>query len=183
MGKIRFSVNNLTISKLDLSDFELLKSFTCGVETLDKFFHDEIALCAKYHYLSPYSVKHDGEIVAVFTLSNDSIMLESEDKDDFPNVNEEYSHIFPQQSSFPAVNIGHLGVKSGMQSCGIGEMVIRYVWFTFSEFTAAGCQFITVDSLNNPRVNKFYAGLGFEYQSSRDQYNTTRRMYLDIFTK
>jgi ribosomal protein S18 acetylase RimI-like enzyme len=120
--------------------------------------------------------------VAVFTLANDSIMLEPDDKDDFPNLDDEYKNIFPNQTSFPAVNIGHLGVKKELQGRGIGEIVVRYVWETFSRFEIAGCQFITVDALNNQRVNRFYQKLGFEYQSLNDHFRSTRRMYLDLIT-
>lgn len=109
-------------------------------------------------------------------------MLEEDDTEDFPNLSTEYRSIFPLQPSFPAVNIGHLGVRSDLQSAGIGSIIIRYVAHTFTKFNVAGCQFITVDSLNNPRTNRFYSRLGFEYQSLHDHYHTTRRMYLDIFT-
>ena len=41
----------------------------------------------------------------------------------------------------------------------------------------SGCQFITVDSLNNPRTNKFYLRNGFINQTNNDIPDLTRRMY------
>lgn len=179
--KTPFSDSELNISRLEGDDFNDLKDFSCGTECLDQFFHNEIELCAKYKYLSPYCAKIGDEIVGVFTLAADALMLETDDKEDFPNMNEEYRDIFPLQTSFPAINIGHLGVKSGLQSKRIGEQIVRFVVATFSQFNGAGCQFITVDSLNNPRTNKFYSRLGFYNQSNNDSTKPTRRMYLDIF--
>lgn len=96
-------------------------------------------------------------------------------------MNDEYKDIFSRQTSFPAVNIGHLGVRSDLQSKRIGEQILRFVIATFSRFSGAGCQFITVDSLNNSRTNKFYSRMGFYNQSNNDSTKSTRRMYLDIF--
>lgn len=42
----------------------------------------------------------------------------------------------------------------------------------------AGCQFITVDSLNNSRTNKFYSSHNFSNLSNSDFSCDTRRMYL-----
>lgn len=182
--KIQYSGRDLIFSRVNDCECASLSEFSCGVREIDDFIHNEMRLCAKYRYITPYCVKHhiSGEILGVFTLSNDSIMLEEDDAEDFPNLSNEYRSIFPLQPSFPAVNIGHLGVRSDLQSAGIGSIIIRYVAHTFTKFNVAGCQFITVDSLNNPRTNGFYSRLGFEYQSLHDQYHSTRRMYLDIFT-
>lgn len=84
------------------------------------------------------------------------------------------------QTSFPAVNIGHLGVRKDMQSKKIGEKILDFILHTFISYDVSGCQFITVDSLNNPRTNKFYCNYGFFYQTNTDMYKPTRRMYLHI---
>ncbi len=181
VGKTPFSDSELIISRLEGDDFRALADFSCGTECLDHFFHHEIELCAKYKYLSPYCAKINGEIVGVFTLATDTLMLESDDKEDFLNMTDEYKDIFSRQTSFPAVNIGHLGVKVGMQSKRIGEQIVRFVIETFRQFNGAGCQFITVDSLNNPRTNAFYGKMRFMNQSHNDSTKSTRRMYLDIF--
>ena len=54
---------------------------------------------------------------------------------------------------------------------------------TFATKRISGCQFITVDALNNPRTLSFYSDkLGFEFQTLSDMGKHTRRMYLDIFS-
>ena len=42
-------------------------------------------------------------------------------------INEEYLPVFKQQTSFPAINIGHLGTRADLQSKGIGTKVLDFV--------------------------------------------------------
>ena len=84
--EIQFSEIEISIEKLKEEDSKELSSFSCGVNELDSFFHNEILICSKYHYFSSYCARNivDNEIVAVFTLANDAVMLDnSEDRDDF----------------------------------------------------------------------------------------------------
>lgn len=186
--KIRFSDIEIFIERLTEEDSEELSSFYCGVDELDKFFHNEILICYKYHYFSPYCARNvaNGEILSVFTLANDAVILgNSDDKKDFMKqssfkINQEYISVFQSQTSFPAVNIGHLGTRKDMQSKGVGEMILDFILKTFVSYDISGCQFITVDSLNNLRTNKFYVRNGFLFQTDTDLYDKTRRMYLPI---
>lgn len=183
-ARTRFSVTDLSINRL--SDKDDLKGFSCGVPELDSFFHDDARLCMKYKYVSVYVVRWKDEIVSLFTLTNDSVLFASEqDKNDFLEdlcdiFNEEYKDVFIQQSAFPAINIGHLATKKEMQGLGIGTSIIYFVANTFLGYDMAGCQFITVDSLNNQATNKFYLKNGFSFQTDNDAYNQTRRMYLPL---
>lgn len=183
--KIRYSASDIAISRITESDKEALSAFFCGVETIDRFIHDEALLCAKYLYLIPYkcTFRDSGEILGVFTLANDVLTLEYEDKSDFPNISPEYSDIFLRQTSYPAINIGHLAVCEEEQSKGIGRLIVNFIAASFSRLRMSGCQFITVDALNNRRTKNFYENrLGFEFQTVLDMGKETRRMYLDIFT-
>lgn len=184
-AKTQFSANDLDLSPLIESDAQSLSNFSCGVDEIDEFFHNEVFLCAKYKYLMPYkwTLKSTGEIVGVFTLANDTIRLEYEDIIDFPNLPLEYTNIFNRQCTYPAINIGHLAVRSDLQSGGIGKSIVEFVRMTFTNYRGAGCQFITVDALNNSRTINFYNHkLGFEFQTVFDRGEHTRRMYLDIFS-
>ena len=179
--KTLFSDTDLKIEIL--SKGENLSGFSCGNNTLDDFFHREVVLCCKYKYLSAYTVKDikTDEIVCLFTLANDVITLDKDDVDDIKEViREEYKVIFEQQTSFPAVNIGHLATKLPYQSMGIGSFVINYVMSMLLSHKATGVQFITVDSLNNPKTNKFYMDNGFLYQTNEDILYETRRMFLSL---
>lgn len=180
-----YSVDDIDLSPLTESDIESVSRFSCGVEELDDFFHDEIWLCAKYHYLIPYKciLSETGEIIGLFTLANDVIALEEDDKIDFPQMAPEYNWIFKRQCSYPAVNIGHLGIKHNCQSKGLGQIIVNFVAATFRNNPIAGCQFISVDALNNQKTINFYAyKVGFEFLTVYDIGKHTRRMYLDIFT-
>lgn len=85
-----------------------------------------------------------------------------------------------KQSSFPAINIGHLAVLKEKQGKNIGKNIIDFIISTFIDYNISGCQFITVDSLNNPRTNKFYLKYGFINQTNTDINKTTRRMYFPL---
>lgn len=177
---IDFSINLL-------SDHDDLSPFSCGCEELDFFFHKEVNLCVKYKYVSTYSVKNkENDILALFTLAHDSVVFQSlEDKNDFVEescciIDKEYIETFVRQSAFPAINIGHLAVRHDVQSRGIGTFVLNFVIGTFMEYKISGCQFITVDSLNNPETNRFYCKNGFVNQTNNDCFNPTRRMYLPL---
>lgn len=180
-AKTRFSASRIKIEPL--SDSEDLTQFSCGNDKLDDFFHKEVVLCCKYKYLSAYAVKdvQTNQVICLFTLSNDIIALEEEDMEDMISlIEEEYRPIFQQQSSFPAVNIGHLAVRKELQSKGIGQFVITYIMGLLTTYRLTGVQFLTVDSLNNPRTNKFYLNNDFCNQSNKDINSETRRMYLPL---
>lgn len=184
-AKIQFSATDISITMLTEGDFHSLSDFYCGVNEIDKFFHKEVALCSKYKYLSAYKcvLISTGEIVGLFTLANDVLNLDYEDIVDFPNLGIEYQDIFISQSSYPAINIGHLAIKKEYQSRGLGAIIVDIVQMTFSQYVMSGCQFITVDAINNGRTLRFYQDIcGFEFQTLRDVASPTRRMYLDIFT-
>lgn len=183
--KIRYSASELDFSPLTEDDIVSLSDFSCGVAEIDDFFYNEAYLCSKYKYLTPYKCTflESGEIAGLFTLANDVLALEYEDKVDFPNLDIEYNDIFQRQLSYPAVNIGHLAVRKDMQSRNIGRIIAEFVQMTFANLRIAGCQFVTVDALNNYRTINFYHDkLGFEFQTISDLGKHTRRMYLPIFT-
>lgn len=191
--RIQSSDINIKIRLLKEGDKPVIQSFSCGDEDycqcLNHFFHEEVFLCSKYAYVSSYCCidKSNGEIIALFTLSNDSIALSSlTAKEEFieevasMGIEEEYEDVFRLQTSFPAINIGHLAVRKDLRGYGVGCKVIAFVLNTFSGTIPAGCQFITVDALNNPDTNAFYVRNGFMYQTLNDAASCTRRMYLPI---
>lgn len=188
-GKTLYSdIDDLSIEPLSIENKEKIQSFSYGTDTLDEFFHEEIFICSKHHYIAAYCAKDikDNDIIAIFTLSNDSVVIDNiDDKNDFisescAKISEEYVSTFEKQTSFPAVNIGHLGVRHDLQSKGIGQYIVDFVLYTFAKFKASGCQFITVDSLNESGPNRFYARNGFSNQTNNDSSRPTRRMFLPI---
>lgn len=166
------------------ADFEKMSAFSCGDDILDHFFQQEIKECVRRHYLSAYcAVLPSGEIVAAFTLMNDALMLiGATEKEDFIEdlkleIEDEAIEFFNRQTSYPAVNIGHLGTIIEYQSKGIGTAIIDFVADTFYNLRHSGCQFLTVDALSNQRTIKFYMSCGFAFQTNKDINSSTRRMY------
>lgn len=166
------------------ADYKNMSAFSCGVKELDNFFRCEVKECVEHKYLSAYCAFTESDsIVAAFTLMNDAIIIGSEDEktDFFDDLRlEEDSSVvdfFKRQSSFPAINIGHLGTSVDFQDKGIGMIIVEFVTGTFSQYRQAGCQFITVDALNNPKTVKFYLNNQFNFQTNHDIYSATRRMY------
>lgn len=166
------------------ADYENMSAFSCGEAKLDRFFRSEVRECVSHRYLSAYCATIDsGEIVAAFTLMNDALMIPSEaEKEDFIGdllfeVDEDIVDFFSRQTSYPAVNIGHLGTSEGFQHHGIGTAIIDLVVETFAHNRQTGCQFVTVDAINKSDVIKFYNKNLFSFQTEHDFYAPTRRMY------
>lgn len=183
--KTQYSATDIEITPIVESDALSLSNFSCGVDKIDHFFREEAIICSKYKSLIPYKcvLKDSGQLVGAFTLANDLLYLDYEDKYEFPIEDDLYRDVFNQQTSYPAVNIGHLAVQSEYQSKGIGECIVSFVQITFTLYRQSGCQFITVDALNNPRALHFYEyKVNFDFCSLNDIGKPTRRMYLDIFT-
>lgn len=186
-----FSELDISINRLSEDNRKDLSSFSCGESEeyleLNKFIQsDNLYLCDKYHYYSVYVIrlKSDNRLVGIFTLANDCIVLASkEDEEDLKeevsySVADEYSEIWNNQTSYPAINIGHLAIDSDYQEKHIGSIVVDIILGFYMEYDKTGCQFITVDSLNNERTNKFYQGRGFNNLTNSDMYKPTRRMYI-----
>ena len=133
-----------------LTDYDDLSSFSCGCEELDLFFHKEVNLCVKYKYVSTYSVKNK---------KNDILALFTLAHDSVVFQSSEDKDDFIEES------------------CGL---INNFVIGTFIEYKMSDCQFITVDSLNNPATNKFYCKNGFMNQTNNDYFHSTRRMYLPL---
>lgn len=183
MEKIPFSLDDITLELVDPASMPDLSDFSCGVKDLDDFFHHEVLACITHHYLAAYIVKIKDEIAAIFTLMNDALMITGpiEKKDFIDDLQWETADVdvdfLSRQTSYPAINIGHLGVSTNWQGSNLGSIVLTYVASTFSSYKNAGCQFLTVDAINNGRTTKFYAKNDFSFQTLKDSAKSTRRMY------
>lgn len=184
MGKTQYSDIDFKIKQMTDADYENMSAFSCGVKELDNFFHYEVKECVARKYLAAYCAFTEARgIIAAFTLMNDSLMIgdKNEQVDFFDDIRLETDSdivdFFKRQSSYPAINIGHLGTSVKYQSNGIGMAIIEFVACAFSQYHKAGCQFITVDALNNERAIRFYQNNLFNFQTNKDFYSATRRMY------
>ena len=65
-------------------EYESLKSFESGNQQMDDFIHDYLSACSRNHFCITYYVrlKSKGDVIALFSLSNDSVDLSEDDFDD-----------------------------------------------------------------------------------------------------
>lgn len=166
----------------------LSSDFSCGNAVMDRFLIDDAFKCHQFRYVIFYKLffKDSGEVIAYFSLANDSIHFDCpSDKCDMmecvsPLVDANYRNHFGQQTSFPAVNIAHLAVNIRFQRQGFGSDILQYICEVYRSPQSAGCQFVTVDALNTPEVNGFYMKNGFDILTDNDSAKPTRRLYRSL---
>ena len=66
-------------------DSSILQGFTCGVDEMDEFIHHRLQYSIDANFCIPYIVIENGEIVAFFALSYDSLVLPADYMEDFMN--------------------------------------------------------------------------------------------------
>lgn len=176
------SEKGLRHKRLDL--LQQIKPFDCGDNDLTEFLFKESAIHQKHLGFVTYLLETDTETIAYYSLSND--LLEVDDKEDFSedvsdlNIHNDYFEYFFEQDAYPAVKIGRLAVTNHYQSLGIGQFIIDSLIESFKVNNKTGCQFITVDAINNSRVISFYERNKFILLTSNDCNKHSRQMFLPI---
>lgn len=168
----------LEIVRLEAEDAR--PSFSCGDQDLDEFFHHDSIEGCKQLVCVTYAVLDNNEnIVAYFSLSNDSIR-----KEEMPrSARERLLKVIPREkrySGMPAAKIGRLGVSVSAHGNGYGRVILDFLkgWFTNKNKT--GCRFLVVDAYNNEKAISFYSNNGFVFLSGSDENERTRIMYYDL---
>ena len=134
------------------------------------------------------------EIVAFFTVSNDSVKTTFIPK---PSANKVQRTIPGQKHlrTYPAVLLGRLGVNKKYQGRKflVGQQVMNFIktWFV-QEDNKTGCRFLVVDAYNQPKVLSFYERNKFKYLYATEELERaeqhfpdtspvyTRLMFLDL---
>lgn len=181
--------------KINLTEEIRSLNFTCGDADLNDFFHNHALLYAKEHLGKTYVFVNNNtsEIVAFFTVSNDSIKTTFIPKNATNRVQRKIPGL-KHLRTYPAVLIGRLGVDKSYQGKGfmIGRQIVNFIklWFLDDE-NKTGCRFLVVDAYNKPEVFSFYERNGFKYlyATEEDEINATqvhdnsintRLMFLDL---
>ena len=177
---------------------EILEScsgFSCGDDELDNFFHNDADLYSMELMGKTYCwITNDKphQIVALFTLANDSIKTFNLNNRIRNKLNRTINNS-KRGRSYPAVLIGRLGINKSFQNKSIGSQLLYFIkdWFRHKS-NKTGCRFIVVDAYNNGTTTKFYEHNDFRYLydnelEERSQYNipptnkiSTRLMYYDL---
>ena len=172
-------MNNYQFDIMERCDFMPLTAelaslpFCCGETEGDKdledFFHHNALLYAQERLGKTYCfINNEGEfseIVAFFTVSNDSVKTTFIPK---PSANKVQRTIPGQKHlrTYPAVLLGRLGVNKKYQGRNflVGQQVMNFIktWFV-QEDNKTGCRFLVVDAYNQPKVLSFYERNKFKY--------------------
>lgn len=185
--------------KLDARLMDFCAVFSCGNEDLDDFFHNDASKYAEELLGKTYCWVTDEkprEIVAMFTLSNDSIKTHSLLSKEKNKLQRKIANA-KRGRSYPATLIGRLGVNKKFQGRGyhIGTQVMAFLkmWFRHDD-NKTGCRFLVVDAYNYDNTIGYYQKNGFVFlhasvEDEKEYYGIeatemlkTRLMYFDLKT-
>jgi GNAT superfamily N-acetyltransferase len=179
------NINNVQLRFKSLTQNYQFLDFDCGNGDLNDFLIHDAKINLKYLRYTTTVLETENKIVAYYSLAND--LLTIRDIEDFRSeidskvdVELAYWERFYNQVNYPAVKIGRLAVDKEFQGKGIGKFILYSLCRSFSTNNKAGCQFITVDAINDhneQRTIKFYESNGFKLLTLSDVQNDSRAMY------
>lgn len=156
---------------------EQCNQFSCGDDDMDEFFYHDALDYTHYRMGKSYCfrlIEDPAEIVACFTVSNDSIRIFDLGSSKKNRMWKEISNREKRLSRYPGVLIGRLAVSSHFAKQGIGSDIIRFVreWFAEDD-NKSGCRLAIVDAKNDPQVLSFYKKNNFKFlfQTEADEYS------------
>ena len=190
-----------------MTDASILSSFSCGIEEMDVFVHNNLQKSIDGHFCKAYviynvyveadagrGIEEGKEIVAFFALNFDSLEVENGKQFEilYPkdgsnaeqiDISIEYEEIFKDKTSFPALEISYLAVQKEYQGNYIGTSIIEIVKEKAKKQAIAGCQFITVMAYDTPEEG--YSAVPFyrkqHFQEIDGGGKNTKRMYTPLY--
>ncbi|REC56233.1 N-acetyltransferase [Chryseobacterium piscium] len=173
-----FLEEKCTLRVYDENILENCTVFDCGNSDLNEFFSKDLLNYTSELLGKSYCFTLDedeSQIVAAFTISNDSIktfFLPNARKDKVTKKIPRPKHM----RSYPAVLIGRLGVNVNFRNIegeekSIGDQLMDFIksWF-IDKGNKTGCRFIVVDSYNAKGPLRYYERNGFiKMFSTEDQ--------------
>lgn len=189
-----------TLRVYDQNILNNCKPFDCGNTDLNEFFLSDVLNYTSELLGKSYCFtldENENQIVAAFTISNDSIKTYT-----LPNSRKKKVNIdIPRQKqmrSYPAVLIGRLGVDKNFRNVlrdekSVGDQLMDFIksWF-IDKANKTGCRFLVVDSYNEETPLRYYKRNGFvelfssekqekEYTNyPHDKKLATRLLYFDL---
>ena len=157
-----------------------IPEFKCQDSDLNEFLmleakdYQEQLLTVTYLLQNPKT----NEVVAYFSLLNDTIKFEEEDKKTRNRINRQIPYV-KQRTHYPAVKIGRLAVSADYAHQGIGEQILEYIKALFAFGNRSGCRFLTVDAYADA-VGFYEKRGGFKFFTEADINDDTRLMYFDL---
>jgi GNAT superfamily N-acetyltransferase len=160
-----------------LAKDSVLKPFDRTIDDLNEFLLCDAKDHASELLAVTYFWEDDEDIVAYYSVLNDSIRQKDPSHSKKPNV---FGSIHFRKPSYPAVKIGRFAVNRKYQNQGIGSEIMDSIKGYFLDRNKTGCRFITVDAANNARTLNFYEKNGFDYLTEGDQSDSSRLMFFDL---
>ncbi|GHV66225.1 hypothetical protein FACS1894199_09210 [Bacteroidia bacterium] len=163
-----------------LFDVCAIKPFDCGVSDLNDFLFNDAKTHLKYLFLTTFLCENNDKTIAYYSLQNDLLRMNPHmDKDfeqELDDIIFDYSFLLEMKEivMFPASKIGRFAVDKEFQRRGYGTEILKAIATGFRNNNKAGCQFITVDALNNVNTLNFYEKNGFSFVTLTD-YNKPSR--------
>jgi GNAT superfamily N-acetyltransferase len=125
--------------------------------------------------------------IGYFSLQNDILRIDPHIDKDFAKeifdiiAAKDYSFLLEMKdrSAFPAVKLGRLAVDVEFQRNRYGTKILNYIYMNCLD-NKTGCQFITVDALNNKDTLRFYGKNGFSFVTLADYNKQSRQMYKNL---
>lgn len=163
--------DNCRLVKLTDKIHSFCGDFSCGNEDLDDFFRNDALKYKKELLGKTYcfvSKADESKIIAMFTLSNDSIRVDVIPNNRGKKVNRQIPYE-KRMRRYPGVLIGRLGVNVKYRHLGIGTQILNFIksWF-IDDQNKTGCRFLVVDAYNDNALLEFYTCNGFEFLFSSE---------------
>ena len=197
MGELEIEIEKTT-------DTSVLCDFYCGVQGLDDLFHSSrFQNMVAYHLTNLYTVYMRGELVGLFSISSNNLILNSTDFDFMkmgsvpkPDI-DIHDESFWERDSYPAVEIDYLAVRKEYRKgyrkssdVKVGMLLMDAIIDMVENDNKAAAMSLVVDALCTREDNSvgFYQKCGFvpsERAREQAQWNNsftdvvpaTQRMY------
>ncbi|MDR2145109.1 MAG: GNAT family N-acetyltransferase [Tannerella sp.] len=176
------------IAKMRLTASYSIKPFDCGTADLNDFLFNDAKTHLKYLSAVTYLYENKDKTIAYYSLQNDLLNINPHTDKDFDReisdtiADNDYSYLLEMKdiSMFPAAKIGRFAVDTEFQRSGYGTQILYSIVMSFLANNKTGCQFVTVDALNNVETLRFYEKNGFSYVTLMDYNKPSRQMYKNL---
>jgi ribosomal protein S18 acetylase RimI-like enzyme len=186
--KLTENIQKGEIKIIKLFDTLVIKPFDCGIPDLNEFLFNDAKTYHNYLYSTTYLFENERKTIAYYSLLNDVLNIDPHIDKEFEQeifdiiANKDYSFLLGMKdlTLFPAVKIGRLAVDMEFQRLGFGTEILNLIVTSFLTNNKTGCQFLTVDALNNRNTLKFYDRNGFSFVTLSDYNKPSRQMYKNL---
>lgn len=161
---------------------------------MDDFIHDKekgLAKFISYGLSSLWLVYEDSDIVAFFSLSKDSLILNNTDIENINN-NKSMSEVLPdkndeifwEQEKFPAVEIDYLAVCKNKKYKHLGSYIIEIIAHQVQKDQLSATMFLTVEAYHSKDYSTitFYTKCGFKNSEHGMVLSQNKAMFGEIPT-